>query len=81
MGQAFAGSTPPDVFYLDAAKVADYASVGALYAYGDQVKNATDFYPSLRTAFTYKGTLYCAPKDFSTLALVINTDACGRRPA
>lgn len=73
LGQAFAGSKPPDVFYLDAAKVADYASVGALYAYGSQIKNVTDFYPSLRAAFTYKGTLYCAPKDFSTLGLEINT--------
>jgi multiple sugar transport system substrate-binding protein len=74
LGQAFAGSKPPDVFYLDAAKVADYASVGALYPYGDKVTNASDFYPSLRTAFTYKGTFYCAPKDFSTLGLEIDTD-------
>jgi multiple sugar transport system substrate-binding protein len=73
LGQAFAGSKPPDVFYLDAAKVADYASVGALYPYGDQVKDSNDFYPTLRAAFTYKGTFYCAPKDFSTLGLEINT--------
>lgn len=72
LGQAFAGSKPPDVFYLDAAKVADYASVGALYPYGDKVRNPEDFYPTLRTAFTYQGTFYCAPKDFSTLGLVIN---------
>ncbi|HEX3650932.1 MAG TPA: sugar ABC transporter substrate-binding protein, partial [Pseudonocardiaceae bacterium] len=39
LGQAFAGSAPPDVFYLDAAKIADYASVGALYPYGNKVKN------------------------------------------
>ncbi|HEX5115011.1 MAG TPA: extracellular solute-binding protein [Pseudonocardiaceae bacterium] len=74
LGQAFAGSAPPDVFYLDAAKVADYASVGALYPYGNKVNNPNDFYPTLRAAFTYKGTFYCAPKDFSTLGLVINTD-------
>ncbi|HEX3592835.1 MAG TPA: extracellular solute-binding protein [Pseudonocardiaceae bacterium] len=74
LGQAFAGSKPPDVFYLDAAKLADYASVGALYPYGNKVKNPNDFYPTLRQAFTYKGTVYCAPKDFSTLGLVINTD-------
>jgi multiple sugar transport system substrate-binding protein len=73
LGQAFAGSTPPDVFYMDAAKVADYASVGALYPYGNKVDNPNDFYPALRTAFTYKGTFYCAPKDFSTLGLVIDT--------
>lgn len=74
LGQAFAGNKPPDVFYLDAAKVADYASVGALYPYGDKVNDPGDFYPTLRAAFTYQGTFYCAPKDFSTLGLVINKD-------
>jgi multiple sugar transport system substrate-binding protein len=73
LGQAFAGPNPPDVFYLDAAKVADYASVGALWPYGSQLGDANDFYPTLRDAFTYKGTFYCAPKDFSTLGLEINT--------
>jgi multiple sugar transport system substrate-binding protein len=73
LGQAFAGSKPPDVFYLDAAKVADYASVGALFPYGNKVNNPNDFYPTLRAAFTYKGTFYCAPKDFSTLGLEFNT--------
>jgi multiple sugar transport system substrate-binding protein len=73
LGQAFAGSKPPDVFYMDAAKVADYASVGDLFPYGNKVDNPNDFYPTLRAAFTYKGTFYCAPKDFSTLGLEINT--------
>ncbi|MFI6241039.1 extracellular solute-binding protein [Micromonospora sp. NPDC050795] len=74
LGQALAGGTPPDVFYVDAAQFANYASVGALEPYGDKVSNPDDFYESLRTAFTYDGKLYCAPKDFSTLALQINTD-------
>ncbi len=74
LGQALAGGTPPDVFYVDASRFADYASVGALEPYGDKVGNSDDFYESLRTTFTYAGRLYCAPKDFSTLALEINTD-------
>jgi multiple sugar transport system substrate-binding protein len=75
LGQAFAGGTPPDVFYVDAGRFADYASVGALEPYADKVKGGVnDFYPSLRTAFTYQGKLYCIPKDFSTLTLQINTD-------
>ncbi|GLH98094.1 sugar ABC transporter substrate-binding protein [Phytohabitans aurantiacus] len=74
LGQAFAGSTPPDVFYVDAARFADYASVGALEPYADKVSNLDDFYPNLRQAFTYDGTVYCVPKDTSTLALEINTD-------
>jgi multiple sugar transport system substrate-binding protein len=74
LGQAFAGDSPPDVFYVDAGRFADYASVGALEPYGDKISNSSDFYESLRTTFTYDGKLYCAPKDFSTLALVVNTD-------
>jgi multiple sugar transport system substrate-binding protein len=75
LGQAFAGGTPPDVFYVDASRFADYASVGALEPYADKVKGGVDdFYPSLRSTFTYQGKLYCIPKDFSTLTLQINTD-------
>lgn len=73
LGQAFAANKPPDVFYLDAAKFADYASQNALYAYGDKVSGASDFYPALKSAFTWNNTFYCAPKDYSTLALEINT--------
>lgn len=78
LGQALAGGTPPDVFYVDASRFADYASVGALEPYGDKISNPDDFYESLRTAFTYDGKFYCAPKDFSTLALEINTDLWAR---
>ena len=74
LGQGLAGGNPPDVFYVDASRFADYASVGALEPYGDKISNVGDFYESLRNTFTYDGKLYCAPKDFSTLALQINTE-------
>ncbi|WP_235030889.1 sugar ABC transporter substrate-binding protein [Nonomuraea solani] len=74
LGQAFAGDDPPDVFYVDAVRFADYASVGALEPYADKISRPDDFYPTLRTAFTYNGKFYCAPKDFSTLALIVNQD-------
>lgn len=73
LGQGFAGGTPPDVFYTDASRVGDFAKVGNLYAYGDQVKDA-GFLPSLTKTFTYQDKLQCAPKDYSTLGLIINTD-------
>jgi multiple sugar transport system substrate-binding protein len=74
LGQAFAGGTPPDVFYVDAARFADYASIGALEPYADRFGGGVDdFYQTLRDAFTYQGKLYCVPKDFSTLTLQINT--------
>ncbi len=73
LGQAFASTSPPDLFYTDASKVGTFAKAGNLAAYGDQVKDA-GFVESLVDAFTYDGKFYCAPKDSSTLALQINTD-------
>ena len=75
LGQGFAGGNPPDVFYVDPTKFQEYAKAGALYAYGDQVPDASDFFESLRQTYTYEDKLYCLPKDYGTLALVVNTDA------
>jgi multiple sugar transport system substrate-binding protein len=75
LGQGFASNNPPDVFYVDAARFATYASAGSLEPYGDSFPGKDDFYPALRQAFTYDGKLYCVPKDFSTLGLQINTTA------
>ncbi len=72
LSQGFAAGKPADVFYLGTAQLAGYASNGSLLAYGDQLKNKSDFYPTLVKSFTYNGKFYCAPKDFSTLQLVIN---------
>jgi multiple sugar transport system substrate-binding protein len=75
LAQGFASGSPADVFYLDAGRFADYAKNGSLFAYADQLKDNDDFYESLRQAFTFENKQYCVPKDFSTLALQINTDA------
>ncbi|WEO76383.1 extracellular solute-binding protein [Cryobacterium sp. SO2] len=74
LAQGFAAQKPADVFYLSTDALAGYASNGSLLAYGDQLANKDDFYPSLVSSFTYDGKFYCAPKDFSTLQLIINTD-------
>lgn len=74
MAQGFASGKPADVFYVSTAALPGYASNGSLLAYGDDLKNKSDFYPTLTKSFTEDGKLYCAPKDFSTLALFINTD-------
>ena len=73
LGQAFAGGAPPDIFYGADTRIGDFAKAGNLYAYGDQVADQK-FLPSLVQTFTYNGKLQCAPKDYSTLALEINTD-------
>jgi len=72
LAQGFASGNPADIFYLGNDQVATYAKAGSL-ATLDNLKNVKAFYPSLRAAYTYKGHLYAAPKDFSTLALVINS--------
>lgn len=73
LAQGFASGNPPDIFYEDASRFANDAQAGNLYAY--EAEDNDDFYESLRTTFTYEDEQYCAPKDFSTLALQINTAA------
>ncbi|GAA3650451.1 sugar ABC transporter substrate-binding protein [Microbacterium marinilacus] len=73
LSQGFAAGSPPDLFYLATEALAGYAANGSLAPYGDRLENRDDFYPSLVENFTYDGEFYCAPKDFSTLALVIDT--------
>ena len=72
--QSLAGGSPPDVFYVDASRFASLVKGGALADYADDLPNKGDFYPNLLESFTSEGKVYCAPKDFSTLALQINTD-------
>jgi multiple sugar transport system substrate-binding protein len=72
LAQGFASGKPADVFYVSTSSLAGYASNGSLLAYGDELKSKGDFYPTLTKSFTLDGKLYCAPKDFSTLALFIN---------
>ncbi|EYT57680.1 MULTISPECIES: sugar ABC transporter substrate-binding protein [Microbacterium] len=73
LSQGFAAGDPADLFYLSTDQASGYAANGSLEAYGDQLANKDDFYPSLVENFTVDGTFYCAPKDFSTLSLIINT--------
>jgi multiple sugar transport system substrate-binding protein len=75
LGQALAGGDPPDVFYVNADKFQEYASGGSLAPVGSGLDNPDDFYESLRQVFTYEDELYCAPKDFSTLGLIINNES------
>lgn len=73
---ALAGGSPPDVFYIDSNRLPDLADANILAPVPDgMLSDPDDIYPSLREAFTYDGTWYCPPKDFSTLALVYDVDA------
>jgi multiple sugar transport system substrate-binding protein len=74
LSQGFAGDDAPDVFYMAWDQFGTYASNGYLEPYAENLSNADAFYPSLKDTFTFDGTFTCAPKDFSTLGLIINTD-------
>jgi multiple sugar transport system substrate-binding protein len=68
---ALTSGDPPDVFYVDSFRLPDLAAAGALAPVPDgAISNPDDIYPSLQEAFTFDGTWYCPPKDFSTLGLV-----------
>lgn len=75
LSQGFAAGSPPDVFYVSSDLFAGYAQNGSLLPYAGDLENAADFYPNLVEAFTYEDEFYCAPKDFSTLGLVINNES------
>ncbi|MFJ4923386.1 extracellular solute-binding protein [Streptomyces sp. NPDC088725] len=73
LGQALAGGSPPDVFYVGSSVFANYAKGNSLYAYGDKLPEKDDFSETLRKSFSYDDKFVCAPKDSSTLALAVNT--------
>jgi multiple sugar transport system substrate-binding protein len=75
LSQGFAGDAAPDLFYMGWDQFQTYASNGYLQPYAEDLGNADAFYPELVDTFTYDGTFTCAPKDFSTLGLIINTEA------
>ncbi|WP_439564870.1 sugar ABC transporter substrate-binding protein [Microcella sp.] len=75
LGQGFSGNNPPDLFYMPWDQFQTYAAQGFLEPYAEDLANADDFLPALREQFSYDGQFYCAPKDFSTLGLQINTEA------
>jgi multiple sugar transport system substrate-binding protein len=74
MQTAFASGDYPEVFYVDSSRLPDWAEAGVVAPAGDNIEEMDDIYPSLLEVFTYNGTLYCAPKDFSTMTLQYNKD-------
>lgn len=74
MQTAFASGDYPEVFYVDSSRLPDWAEAGVVAPAGDNIEDLEDIYPSLVEVFTYNDTLYCAPKDFSTMTLQYNKD-------
>ncbi|MHB1497650.1 MAG: extracellular solute-binding protein [Acidimicrobiales bacterium] len=70
--EAFAGGSPPDIFYAETPMFENMVKQGQLLLAGNAVYPAKDFYPSLVKEYTYNGQFYAVPKDSSTLAIEIN---------
>jgi multiple sugar transport system substrate-binding protein len=73
----FAARKPPDVFYIDSNVFLDWVTQGLLEpldSYAQQSKfSSAPFYPSLLAGFKYKGKIYGYPKDWSPLAMEVNS--------
>jgi multiple sugar transport system substrate-binding protein len=74
MQTAFASGDYPEVYYVDSSRLPDWAEAGVVAPADDNIEDPDGIYASLLDAFTYEGTLYCPPKDFSTMALQYNRD-------
>lgn len=71
----FIGKTAPDVFYVDGSMFPFYSNLGVMEPLDPTEIEADKYYPNMIEAFTATdGTLYCIPKDTSSLALYYNTD-------
>jgi ABC-type glycerol-3-phosphate transport system substrate-binding protein len=77
MTARFAAHNPPDVFYVDSSVLAGWAKQGVLQPLNSYIKsskyNTKAFYPNLLNAFKVGGQVYGFPKDWSPLAMEINT--------
>lgn len=71
---AFASGDYPEVFTVGQFDFPQWHADGLLAVGTDRIENPEGIYEGLREAFTADGELYCAPKDFSTLALLYNID-------
>ena len=74
----FAGSTEPDVFYLDSSLMTALAPEGLLLPLDDAMQagsvKADDYVGELVSLFQADGKTYALPKDQGSLALFVNND-------
>jgi len=71
-----AAGTAPDVFYVGSEWAPRFMSEGVLLPLDGYLtaEHTDDFVPALLDAFTWEGTVYGLPKDFSVLGLAYNKE-------
>jgi multiple sugar transport system substrate-binding protein len=81
----FAAHNPPDVFYVDSSVAPSWEKQGVLEPLNSYITKSkydtTKFFPSLLNAFKSGKTVYGFPKDWSPLAMEINTGMLGTAKA
>jgi multiple sugar transport system substrate-binding protein len=85
MTARFAAHNPPDVFYVDSSLAPTWSQQGVLQPLNSYIKSSkydtSKFFPSLLSAFKTGNTVYGFPKDWSPLAMEINTGMLGTAKA
>jgi multiple sugar transport system substrate-binding protein len=85
MVSRFAAHNPPDVFYVDSSVAPAWEDQGVLQPLNSYIKKSkydtSKFYRGLLTAFQKGNTYYGFPKDWSPLAMEINTALLGQAKA
>lgn len=85
MTTRFAAHNPPDVFYVDSSLAPTWSQQGVLEPLNSYITaskyDTTKFYPGLLNAFKTGKTIYGFPKDWSPLAMEINTGVLGTAKA
>lgn len=80
----FIAKTAPDAFYIDGSMFPFYSGLGVMEPLDKDEMGLDSYYENLVGSFTAEdGTVYCVPKDVSTLATYYNTDileAVGVKP-
>lgn len=74
MQTAFASGDYAEVFYIDSSVLPNWVEAGVVASGAGMIEDEDGLYDSLVEVFTLDGTLYCPPKDFSTMALQYNKD-------
>jgi multiple sugar transport system substrate-binding protein len=81
----FSAHQPPDLFYVNGHVFPVWVPQGVLASLTPYIKksnfNTKRFYPRLLNGFKYKGQIYGFPKDWSPLAMYVNTDMLAKAGA
>ncbi|MFD9626562.1 sugar ABC transporter substrate-binding protein [Peribacillus muralis] len=71
----FAAKNAPDVTYMESSAAPKFINSGVLADISKDIKNQEDFYQPMLDSFRDEdGKLFAVPKDYSTLAMYVNTD-------